>query len=1123
MADRRFLKKDIPLSGKLVTSRDQVTIDVDFQTLQNMKYTDTNPQGIPGMTKINTAALTTYLKIRSGFHFKKDQPLESHVLVQAFNAGLTASVIYENTTAIPSAGAFSGTALLSEPSGSDVGVFADSPGGNMVYCNKKGAYVWGGDELRVGSFINYTPDDSFRYNYTDVVKNTLTTAAESAVLESASGGIDANTMLLLSLNNNVTDTSPATTHSVSNVGSNVTFSTTTKVFGTHAAIFNGTNAYLTIPDNADFDFSGGSFTIDTRAYVDDLDNSQVLYYQKTDIESQTFTLGTEEVSTGDTITGKVSAKTAIVDYVDITSGAWATNDAAGNIYVHTVSGGFSNEIVTVGGTDSLTIGGDFADKGDNYILFQILTTGAVQLLVHECYDTGTDVIDLSTPASEISATTWYHVQVTESDNGWYIFIDGSIKAYVSDSDRAKNYIGLVQIGYENTNYLDGALDEYRVSNSARNTDTFEILTEVYSTSTLACYMYVGSTRPLKGMKFYIGTANTSASAMTLFYWNGSVWTAVSSLVDNTSASSKSLAVTGTITFTSTDSLAKAKVIDGTQAYWYKIVVSSVSANTAIYYATVDAPFQTVKDIWDGMDRSTYSFKTNNAGTWAEYTTNVYEDLYDSADDGTFAELDSLPTSTGYIMSGFSERQTAMFINVVSNKVNTTSNTILTVKYWNGSAWTSVGSIEDGTSEGAISLAKGGLISWTPPDKNLEYTTEIGNEIPLYYYRLEFSQTLSSDVQIYYVAGISAQKEIKAYSFPVYAGNSVWLFSEQAGYKNKFIVSAAGTVDVWNGDGSIEGYIGNESDVIAGASMYVNFSSNLYEVVIACKQSETWMLVPTGEGTLQQFMISSTIGCVAPGTMKTVNIGMGEELDLSKNVVVWQGADGLYMFDGKGITRISEDIQDVFSSINRSKTDASSSFSDIANQTYHWCFASGSSTTLNEEYVYDKKRNKWYTIERGTAKYLQCGFGVLDTTGNFYTYGGLDAGYLERLENGTDFDGLDIVHILHTGDMVLGDTLSEEEIVRAVKLVCLATNTTTNTITGSYYKDGTTTADKEQTFIPQATGKRIAQTIKQFGAGGGATFHSFKFSMTTDDEEVGFEPIYLCVFYKYVRQTTGGQS
>ena len=72
--------------------------------------------------------------------------------------------------------------------------------------------------------------------------------------------VDAETVLLLQLDNNVTD-SELIPKTVTN--NNVTFSSSIKKFGTHAASFSGTNSYLSVPDSDDFAFGSGDFTIDT--------------------------------------------------------------------------------------------------------------------------------------------------------------------------------------------------------------------------------------------------------------------------------------------------------------------------------------------------------------------------------------------------------------------------------------------------------------------------------------------------------------------------------------------------------------------------------------------------------------------------------------------------------------------------------------------------------------------------------------------------------------------------------------------------------------------------------------------------------------------------------------------
>jgi len=58
--------------------------------------------------------------------------------------------------------------------------------------------------------------------------------------------------------------------------------------------------------------------------------------------------GTYEIKVGDTITGATSAKTAVVDYVHVTSGAWSTGDAAGILIISIPSGAFAAENLNVG-------------------------------------------------------------------------------------------------------------------------------------------------------------------------------------------------------------------------------------------------------------------------------------------------------------------------------------------------------------------------------------------------------------------------------------------------------------------------------------------------------------------------------------------------------------------------------------------------------------------------------------------------------------------------------------------------------------------------------------------------------------------------------------------------------
>jgi hypothetical protein len=91
----------IDLSGQLMVSNDTTKIGKNFKTVTNMRYKDDHPVGILGMEKVNYTPLSSYPLVRSAFQFAKDTPPENHIIVQAFNSGMTACKLYENTNASP--------------------------------------------------------------------------------------------------------------------------------------------------------------------------------------------------------------------------------------------------------------------------------------------------------------------------------------------------------------------------------------------------------------------------------------------------------------------------------------------------------------------------------------------------------------------------------------------------------------------------------------------------------------------------------------------------------------------------------------------------------------------------------------------------------------------------------------------------------------------------------------------------------------------------------------------------------------------------------------------------------------------------------------------------------------
>ncbi len=946
---------DIPLSGRLRTGIDGTELEEgDFQVLKNMRYGEITPKSVTGMTQINTAVPinATYIKPRAGFHFRKAQPAESHVLVQTWDTvvqSTSTKKVYENTTAIPSAGSFTTAAVWDDTAGASTGNFSNAPDGCITYANGKDSCVWGGSEYRCAGFI---------------LKSTAVAASGTLTSDA------------------------------------------------------------TIPTDTD------TVTIDTKVYT------------------------------------------------------------------------FKTNLTPTEG--EVLIGGSAAVALDN--------------LKSAINHTGTPDTDYKCAAVHPTVTATTNTNTTQVVVAKTAGTSGNAIA----STEASTHLAW------GAATLTGGLDEgagYLYDYTEQVTNTLSDSLNIAILNQSPSYVYVASTRPLKGVKFYVKTPNTAAATVGVNYWANSAWTAVTNLDDQTDyVTGKTLSLLtetgGWINFDTTVSLAKPKLINRVYAYWYQFTFTGIIATTSVYHITVDTPFQAIVDLWDGEPRSEASY-FRYVSSYVDESITVLEEDYVSGDVLTYSNIGGLNTA-GRIYVGFPERMTGLDIILVTGKVNTTAS-VLTVKYWNGSAWTTVGTIEDGTKTTATTLSKSGPVIWDAPVESSEFKNAVSNSDLWYYYELSVSVTLSDNTYIDKITGIPAQKNIKGYSYPVMWQNRVWLLDNTAYKRNSALCSAQDTVCVFNGSDSTTLYFGNEERLVCGGTLFTRFGSNIYDNLIVVKKNEVWLVDGTSPEDYRQYKVGDNSGCVAPKTFMACDMGYEIAPGINKHVLIWQSENAIVMFDGNVISPISGDIENYF---DRTKTecipdgmkDDSTSFYDESRFEYHWCFASGASaTTLNKEFVYNLLKRKWFEIDRGTGKYLQIGFSVQDTNGNNFTYGGIDTGYIERLEYGTTFDTNNIISQFRTLDIPFGGYSIETEI-RHIRLVAVAKATTTNTVTATHYGDGiTTSALTTATFIVKDTTHRFVKPTKSV-KWGSFLFHSISCSLTTSDENCGFEPVGIGILYEIVRES-----
>lgn len=695
----------------------------------------------------------------------------------------------------------------------------------------------------------------------------------------------------------------------------------------------------------------------------------------------------------------------------------------------------------------------------------------------------------------------------------------------------------------------GGAFNYDYSSKVQNskTDAGNIAT-IANDATPKTTIYIGNTLPISGIKFYTGVANTTPGTMTVKYWNGSSYQGVANPVDDTDNTANGgtsgtplSATSGWFTFDGTGSVAKVSFRNGVYAYWYQVQIASGAADvtTTITQCTVGEDMQVIKDFWDGNLRGFISVHTHDGTQLQEQTTNVAKNEYiyvsGGGDTSSYMDLSTLPAlgSGGYLVVGSFFRMMGFHVKFIPGNTNTTAATTIAVHYWDGSAWAALTTSNDGTSEGSISFTRSGFVTWQARDENEEFRRSLIGEELIYYYRISFDKALSSSVLAYYIAGIPVQETISSYKFSLHAKNRLLLFSDRKGDKNSMIHSAINTLNVFNGEDSGEPlHFGDGTESVAAVELFTRFFSSIKSVIVVCKRNSTHVLEGDNPKNWSIVDISNKVGCVAPNTMKTSSIGLEVESLQPRHVAIWLHSSGVYTYDSQTINIISDDIADLF---DQSATNAATNainLTYIANSTgeftvvdgehyYHLCMPIGSTaTTLNSEFVYDLKRRKWFTIDRTTGKYFQAITGVKSAAGNAYAYGSIDTGYIERMWNGDDFDGEAIHSAYQIGDIAINrnNMMVNSKILKVVHPM-VAKSITPNTIKGTHYADTDTDGYKYE-LEPYAVNKRVAIPTKGFSSKSSeGVFHSLKHEITTDEERIGFEPLYLGVKYRVLRERT----
>ena len=350
-----------------------------------------------------------------------------------------------------------------------------------------------------------------------------------------------------------------------------------------------------------------------------------------------------------------------------------------------------------------------------------------------------------------SPTAFEQHAATNTADPKYITVTNSTAYRYYSFKFADNYTDATSMGVRRIQLSDSEADEQKIvatitSNTAATvTSAFSgKATCSYLTTSNDCVLFCTPVTPNKYTITMTAVNGTTSTAL-FSYYSTTGWKNIT-ITDNTSASSKTLAQTGTITFTAPTDAAPRYMYE-TNGFWFKMAfTAALDSEVEISTVTYGSLFTSLQDLWDGalVDAiEAYHYKAA-ATTYSKTTLTSLTGRVLGGDSGStggaIAPIQRRATPTGgsattkyfiysssnvvinsmshtgdYVYFNSPDPIVAVYIDVGSTPNTTTTTTIDEMEYLASSgSWTSVGTFTDGTNglrnSGFITFARQSDIS-----------------------------------------------------------------------------------------------------------------------------------------------------------------------------------------------------------------------------------------------------------------------------------------------------------------------------------------------------------------------------------------------------------------------------
>ena len=578
-----------------------------------------------------------------------------------------------------------------------------------------------------------------------------------------------------------------------------------------------------------------------------------------------------------------------------------------------------------------------------------------------------------------------------------------------------------------------------------------------SSMTTAAKLYIGTNVAyMEGLTITVSSANSNSASLSVKVRTASGWTTVNNLSDGTASGGVTLALSGNVTFDSTTS-AVPWIVNGVMLFWLELSVSAdLDSDVKLSGITMDLPMQPAHNLWCGTWEwpAAAGIFDSSADTWTWWSSFVTNAAVDS-----YMQLGG--TTTGdYIYIKTPWPASAIRFGVHPENYNTADAEVSAIQTWTPNGWTSVGTFEDTTMDATTpqsSFSTDGWLSWDASTLDPRMTIVSGDPFPGYWYRVSVDATLSSDVRIWAVSYMPYMGNLDGAKFATRWRDRMTLggFADEP---NMLWVSTPARPTGFNGPESVKMYFGDSTPLVNA----VRFFNDL----VVFKHREIWILQGYAKENMGVLQLETTEGAVGSKAVAAGKLWISDPdsgVERFRHVIYFLSANGPRMLLGdKVIPFGGPQVQALFDpeeddSINQTKLSASQLFYDYANDRLHVLIATGSSTTLNKELVFDAKARKWSVFER--VEDLQTGASVVGSSRQSLIYGGDADGFVYRLANGMYDEAQNGTATAISWQVVTNDIKPFGQFVESeYRTLGLVTKSTTDggTINIRVYPDGRTT-------------------------------------------------------------------